>query len=84
MKGAEHYGKIVEGGDVEPIVAMEAAACIGIPAEYHPVARRNLHVAQALKYLLRLGAKDAADSELGKAENYIHRARTGGWPKKED
>lgn len=33
----------------------------------------------ALKYLLRLGKKDAVSNELFKAENYIHRARTGEW-----
>ena len=48
--------------------------------KHHATARRNLNVAQALKYLLRLGAKDAADSELGKAESYTHRARTSKWP----
>ena len=80
MKGAEHYENAKEALGVEPIDLLEAAACTDIPQEYHAVARRNLHVAQALKYLLRLGAKDAADSELRKAENYIHRARTGEWP----
>lgn len=33
----------------------------------------------ALKYLLRLGKKDGVESELYKAENYLHRARTGKW-----
>lgn len=80
MKGAEHYEEIKDASGMEPIDIMEAAACLDIPQEYHQVARRNLNVAQALKYLLRLGAKDTADSELRKAENYIHRARTGGWP----
>lgn len=36
-------------------------------------------VANALKYLLRLGRKDGLESELGKAENYIHHAITGEW-----
>ena len=36
-------------------------------------------VGNALKYLLRLGRKDGVDGELYKAENYIHRARTGRW-----
>lgn len=36
-------------------------------------------VANALKYLLRLGRKDGLESELGKAENYLHHARTGKW-----
>lgn len=36
-------------------------------------------VGNALKYLLRLGRKDCLESELGKAENYLHHARTGKW-----
>lgn len=36
-------------------------------------------VGNALKYLLRLGRKDEVDKELFKAENYLHRARTGRW-----
>ncbi|MDY5560657.1 MAG: DUF3310 domain-containing protein [Collinsella sp.] len=36
-------------------------------------------VANALKYLLRLGRKDGLETELGKAENYLHHARTGEW-----
>lgn len=36
-------------------------------------------VANALKYLLRLGRKDGLESELGKAENYLHHASTGEW-----
>ena len=36
-------------------------------------------VGNALKYLLRLGRKDDVADELFKAENYIHRARTGRW-----
>lgn len=36
-------------------------------------------VGNALKYLLRFGRKDGCDMELGKAENYIHHARTGEW-----
>jgi len=33
----------------------------------------------ALKHILRLGKKDDIVAELQKAENYIHRARTGEW-----
>lgn len=36
-------------------------------------------VGNALKYLLRAGKKDALDTELGKAENYLHHALTGEW-----
>jgi len=45
-----------------------------------PAASR-LSVAQALRYLLRAGTKPGENwqKELEKAENYIHRARTGRW-----
>ena len=37
-------------------------------------------ISLALKYLSsRLGAKDNVDTELEKAEQYIHHARTGKW-----
>jgi hypothetical protein len=32
-----------------------------------------------LKHLLRAGLKDNIDCELKKAENYLHKARTGEW-----
>lgn len=37
----------------------------------------------AVKHLLRCGRKDGVYTELKKAENYIHRARTGEWLKDE-
>ena len=40
---------------------------------------QSFAVGNALKYLLRLGKKDEVASELFKAENYLHRARTGKW-----
>lgn len=39
--------------------------------------------ASALKYILRVGRKDSVEIDLQKAENYIHRARTGKWIPKE-
>lgn len=36
-------------------------------------------VANALKYLLRIGNKDPWTVEAHKAENYLHHARTGEW-----
>lgn len=44
--------------------------------------RRKFLVANAMKYLLRLGRKDGDAgtlADLYKAENYLHRARTGEW-----
>ena len=73
-----HYREIERVG-VEPIEAMETAILAGIPAPHHAAVLRNLNVAMAVKYLLRCGSKDAPEEELRKAENYIHRARTGRW-----
>lgn len=36
-------------------------------------------VGNAVKYLMRAGVKDSLGVELGKAENYLHHARTGKW-----
>lgn len=41
--------------------------------------KKALWVSFALKHLGRLGLKDDADLELKKAENYLHKARTGEW-----
>ena len=79
VEGTEHYRNL-EARGVEPIAAMEQAAVAGIPVEMHDAVLRNLNIAMALKYLLRCGSKDAPDSELQKAQNYVHRARYGIWP----
>ena len=79
----EHYREIERTG-VEPIEAMETAILAGIPAPHHAAVLRNFNIAMALKYLLRCGSKDTPDEELRKAENYLHRARTGEWQRKED
>lgn len=63
----------------ETIDIMERLMCHDIPEELHSIVLRNFNVAQAFKYMDRLGAKDTADKELNKAENCIHRARTGVW-----
>lgn len=36
-------------------------------------------VANAIKYLLRIGRKDGWAVEVAKAENYLHHALTGEW-----
>ena len=43
--------------------------------------RKAMNASYAMKHLNRLGTKDGndLDEELLKAENYIHRARTGEW-----
>lgn len=74
----DHYRQLELMG-ISPIEIMEVVACSGIPDEFAETAVRNLSVALAIKYLLRLGRKDSAEKELDKAANYIHRARTGRW-----
>ena len=41
--------------------------------------KKALWTAFAVKRLGRLGLKDRVDLELKKAENYLHKARTGEW-----
>lgn len=44
--------------------------------------KQRWNVAQAVRYLLRLGLKGdifAVENDLQKAENYVHRALTGDW-----
>lgn len=64
-------------GVYEPINVMEYMAREydkrGIPAN------TAMNLCLALKYLLRVGTKDILQKEIFKAENYIHRARTGEW-----
>lgn len=73
-----HYRRIESRG-VEPIEVMETIVCNGIPPEFHQTAKRNLHLAQAAKYMIRQGEKEASEKELAKAQNYLHRAIHGCW-----
>ena len=40
---------------------------------------KAMWVSFAVKHLLRAGLKDDVDVELKKAEDYLHKARTGDW-----
>lgn len=66
-------------GVYEPINVMEYMAREydkrAIPAD------TAMELCVAIKYLLRAGTKDILQKELFKAENFIHRARTGEWMK---
>jgi hypothetical protein len=42
---------------------------------------KAMWVSFAVKHLLRAGLKDDVNCELLKAENYLHKARTGQWIK---
>lgn len=71
----QHYAS----KDIEPILVQEQImeTVSEIPA------KARLCIAQAIRYLMRAGTKQGEDwkKELSKAENYIHRARTGEWIK---
>lgn len=70
----EHYKGLKSLG-VESIAIIEAF--MEMDSQLTP-AQKYL-CATALKYLLRVGRKDSVEIDLQKAENYIHRARTGKW-----
>jgi len=78
MNHDEHY-KNRENDGVETIDIIERLMVHNIPEEYHSQVLMNYSVAQAFKYMDRLGAKDDAIKELDKACNYLHRAKTGEW-----
>lgn len=42
-------------------------------------AARSIWILLAAKHLTRLGKKDSVLAEIAKAENYLHKARTGEW-----
>lgn len=48
-------------------------------SEYFLSSVQHWCVGNALKYLLRLGRKGFIEEDLYKAEDYLHRARTGKW-----
>lgn len=70
----EHYKGLKHLG-IESIAIIEAF--MEMDSQLTP-AQKYL-CATALKYILRVGRKDSVDIDLQKAENYIHRARTGKW-----
>ena len=74
-----HYVEANKRFGIEPIAVMEGIVCSGIPETFHEVAKRNLNIAQAQKYLIRCGEKDEPNKELDKALNYLYRARHGVW-----
>lgn len=71
-----HYDIKTPTNKFEAIDVIEAVVCrkeLSRPVAYC--------VGNALKYILRVGNKPNASSweDLAKAENYLHRARTGAW-----
>ena len=71
-------GKHYEIGNIETIRIIE---CIVVRDE---IPRKPAYaIGNAVKYLLRCGAKNGErwQEDVAKAENYLHRARTGEWMK---
>jgi len=75
----EHY----KGKCFEPVEVMESILLNGVPDEYHVIILQNFRSSMAFKYQSRLNLKDEAGKELQKAENWLHRAKTGEWLKDE-
>ena len=75
-----HYNKADKRFGIESMRILEGINCTGIPEEYWDICKRNLSLCMEMKYVLRLGEKDAPEKELDKASNFQHRARTGRFP----
>jgi len=83
-EGGNHYK---ENGKTEVIENMEEVAVNIIFSESVEngitphIIKKAMNASYAEKHLKRAGTKKMADvdSELLKAENYLHRARTGEW-----
>ena len=71
---SDHYERLA-AQEIEPIIVMEAISRRDIPEA------PRLNIALAAKHILRAGHKVGNDwsEEIKKAENYLHRARTGEW-----
>lgn len=69
----DHYSKMpIQSVDVqEQILSAESGLT---PTQKH-------HICEAIAYQMRAGLKEGQDwrKDLEKAENYLHRARTGKW-----
>ena len=66
------------------IAGISTIAILESIAERVDISRRAIFpICNAVKYLLRCGAKkgESWSDDVAKAENYLHRARTGEWMK---
>ena len=66
------------------IAGISTIAILESIAERVDIPRRAIFpICNAVKYLIRCGAKHAESwhDDVAKAENYLHRARTGEWMK---
>lgn len=66
------------------IAGISTIAILDSIAEREDIPRKAIFpICNALKYLIRCGAKKGESwrDDVAKAENYLHRARTGEWMK---
>lgn len=79
-KNEKVKGKHYDIAGISTIVILDSIA------ERVDIPRRAIFpICNAVKYLLRCGAKkgESWSDDVAKAENYLHRARTGEWMKEE-
>ena len=71
-------------GTYYDIAGISTIAILDSIAERKDIPRKAIFpILNAVKYLLRCGAKpgESWQDDVAKAENYLHRARTGEWMK---
>ena len=80
-KSDEHYRKIEDGSQTEPIIIMEELCERLTDAGVDPKAVVNIVMAQ--KHITRASVKSGEDwkKEIQKSINYLTRASTGEWAK---
>jgi hypothetical protein len=71
----------VKGTHYDILAGISTIAILDSIAERKDIPRKAIFpILNAVKYLLRCGAKpgESWEDDVAKAENYLHRARTGG------
>lgn len=72
----------VKGTHYDILAGISTIAILDSIAERKDIPRKAIFpILNAVKYLLRCGAKpgESWEDDVAKAENYLHRARTGEW-----
>lgn len=74
----------IKGTHYDIAAGISTIAILDSIAERKDIPRKAIFpICNAVKYLLRCGAKpgESWQDDVAKAENYLHRARTGEWMK---
>lgn len=74
----------VKGTHYDILAGISTIVILDSIAERKDIPRKAIFpICNAVKYLLRCGAKpgESWQDDVAKAENYLHRARTGEWMK---